>query len=102
MTIIDINMPKYEGSSDVGNSPVLCINNVNEKDEDVYRIDVINEWGTTTRISNRLKVIGSKNSLYFFYRISDEIINVFLLKSVAFKITIYQHNDIYDGQSKNT
>lgn len=63
MTIIDIKMPKYEGSSDVGSNPVLCINNVNEKDEDVYQIDVNNEWGTTTRSSNRLKVIGSKNPL---------------------------------------
>lgn len=36
MIIIDIKMLKYEGSLDVGNNFVLCINNVNEKDEDVY------------------------------------------------------------------
>lgn len=58
--IIDIKKPKYEGSSEVGNCPVLCINNVSEKDEDVYSILVRNEWGNTPLSYERLVVNGSK------------------------------------------
>lgn len=54
---IDITLPKYTGSSVEGNSPVLCINNVEEEDGDDYTIDVQNEMGKA--ICSR-KVIGGK------------------------------------------
>lgn len=57
--IIDIRNRKYEGSSNVGNSPVLCINNVNEEDEDVYTIVVSNDWGKTSLDFERLVLTKS-------------------------------------------
>lgn len=56
---IDINSRKFEGSSTVGCHPVLCINNVDEEDEDFYSIHVSNKWGDTT-LSKRLVLIGKK------------------------------------------
>lgn len=58
---IDINSRKFEGSSTVGCHPVLCINNVDEEDEDFYSIHVSNKWGDTT-LSKRLVLIGSKDN----------------------------------------
>lgn len=58
--IIDIIKPKYKGSSNVGNCPVLCINNVSKKDEGVYSIHVRNKWGKTTFDYERLVVTWSK------------------------------------------
>lgn len=57
---IDIINPKYKGSSNVGNCPVLCINNVSKEDEDEYSIYVLNEWGYTELSYERLVVNGSK------------------------------------------
>lgn len=62
--IIDIINPKYEGSSNVGNCPVLCINNVSREDEDVYSIYVLNEWGYTELSYERLVVNGSKCHIF--------------------------------------
>lgn len=56
---IDITMSKYNGSSVVGNCPVLCINNVSEEDEAMYAIYVRNEWDETCP-ECRLVVTGSK------------------------------------------
>lgn len=57
---IDINQPKYKGSSDVGDCPVLRINNVNTKDQDEYTVQVFNELGNERCKSEELKVIGGK------------------------------------------
>lgn len=62
--IIDIINPKYEGSSNVGNCPVLCINNVSREDEDVYSIYVLNEWGYTELSYERVVVNGSKCHIF--------------------------------------
>lgn len=36
---IDITLPKYDGSTDIGNSPILCIKNVRKRnDEGIYTI----------------------------------------------------------------
>lgn len=61
--IIDIAKSKYNGSSAVGNSPVLCINNVSKEDEDVYTINVRNDWDETSP-KCRLVVTGSKCHLF--------------------------------------
>lgn len=58
--IIDIIKPKYKGSLNVGNCPVLCINNVSKIDEGVYSIHVRNKWGKTTFDYEKLIVTGSK------------------------------------------
>lgn len=43
---IDITLPKYDGSTDTGNFPVLCIKNVQKKnDEGTYTIVVHNKLG---------------------------------------------------------
>lgn len=42
---IDIRQPKYYGSTEDGENPVLCINNVKKGDEDIYGIEVHNELG---------------------------------------------------------
>lgn len=57
---IDTDSPKYKGSSTAGCHPVLCINNVNEEDEDVYTIHVSNKWGETT-LNKRLVLTKSKD-----------------------------------------
>lgn len=42
----DITLPKYDGSTDTGNFPVLCIKNVQKKnDEGTYTIVVHNKLG---------------------------------------------------------
>lgn len=61
--IIDITKSKYSGSSVVGNSPVLCSNNVSKEDEDVYTIYVRNEWDETSP-KWRLVVTGSKCHIF--------------------------------------
>lgn len=43
---IDITLPKYDGSTDIGNSPILCIKNVQKRnDEGIYTIIVHNKLG---------------------------------------------------------
>lgn len=37
---ININTPKYQGSTESGENPVLCLNDVIEKDIDLYTIEV--------------------------------------------------------------
>lgn len=56
---IDLSLPKYAGSSDVGDRPVLCINNIEEEDEDVYTIEVRNKLGKGT-CSRKMEIIGGK------------------------------------------
>lgn len=69
---IDINQPKYAGSTVVGASPVLWINEVNKDDEGDYSIEVINKEWEPIRISKKLVVNAGKNTLHyrdFFERI---------------------------------
>lgn len=69
---IDINQPKYAGSTVVGASPVLWINEVNKDDEGDYSIEVINKEWEPIRISKKLVVNTGKNTLHyidFFERI---------------------------------
>lgn len=56
---IDINLPKYAGSSVVGDRPVLCINDTIEDDGDIYTIEVENQYGIGTS-TEELFVIGGK------------------------------------------
>lgn len=51
---IDINQPKYAGSTVVGASPVLWINEVNKDDEGYYSIEVINKEWEPIRIRKKL------------------------------------------------
>lgn len=63
---ININDPKYEGSRETGNDPVLCIKNVREEDSDIYTIEVENQLGSE-RGRQRLEVIeGKKNIPEYF------------------------------------
>lgn len=67
---IDINQPKYAGSSDVGVCPELCINNATSEDEDIYAIEVRSDLGTGTCLSKRLVVLEGKSIHFrtvFFY-----------------------------------
>lgn len=57
---IDITQPKYKGSSDVGDCPLLCINDVNTEDQVEYTIQVYNELGMGMCKSEKLIVIGGK------------------------------------------
>lgn len=58
---INITLPKYAGSSDVGDRPILCITNVEEEDKDVYTIEVQNASGKGI-CSEKLLVLGGKMS----------------------------------------
>lgn len=71
--IIDITKPKYEGSSNVGYCPVLCINNVSKEDEDVYSIHVRNEWGYTPLSYKKLVVTGSKCHLFSSFELLAQV-----------------------------
>lgn len=64
---IDITQPKYKGSSDVGNSPVLCINSLTMEDEDIYSIEANNEIGRGTSCTQKLKVYGGKTDLFLYF-----------------------------------
>lgn len=88
---IDTDSPKYKGSSTGGCHPVLCINNVNEEDEDVYTIHVSNKWGKKT-LSTSLVLIGSKDD--FVFKIRKKYISIFFSNSVC-KILIYHYMDVY-------
>lgn len=57
---IDITRPKYKGSSDIGDCPLLCIHNVNSEDQDEYTVQVYNELGMGKCKSEKLVVIGGK------------------------------------------
>lgn len=57
---IDISQPKYIGSLDIGDRPVLQINNVKKEDKDVYSIKVNNEIGEETCSNGILEVAGGK------------------------------------------
>lgn len=56
---ININDPKYEGSTETGDDPVLCINNAIEEDNDIYTIEVENPLGIN-RSSQILEVLKGK------------------------------------------
>lgn len=70
--IIDITMSKYNGSSVVGNSPVLCINNVSKEDEDEYKIYAHNEWDEAS-LKCRLVVTGSKCHLFSSFELRAQV-----------------------------
>lgn len=55
---IDISQPKYIGSLNYGECPVLQINNIKKEDEDIYSIAVGNELGEETCSNGTLKVVG--------------------------------------------
>lgn len=57
MDIVDL---KYEGSLIGDNYFILCINNVDSDDEDVYEVEIINDLGKVVCRSDLLKVIGGK------------------------------------------
>lgn len=60
---ININDPKYEGSTESGDNPVLCIKNVREEDCDIYTIEVKNQLGSE-RGRQRLEVIEGKKKSF--------------------------------------
>lgn len=68
---IDINQPKYAGSSAVGANPVLWINEINKDDEGDYSIEVINKEWEPIRISKKLVVNTGKRTLHYidFFKI---------------------------------
>lgn len=68
---IDITLPKYKGSSDVGDCPLLCINNIKEEDEAAYTIEVQNECGKGID-TEKLKVIGGKNKPQYHVRFHEK------------------------------
>lgn len=55
---IDISQPKYIGSLNYGECPVLKINNVKKDDRDIYSIKVSNELGEETCSNGTLEVVG--------------------------------------------
>lgn len=63
---IDIDLPKYRGSSEDENFPVLHINNATGEDEDFYTVEVYNKLGIGTCSSEKLKVNGGKILLLCF------------------------------------
>lgn len=65
---IDITQPKYNGSSDVGYRPVLCMNNVRKEDEGVYKIKVRNGIGDDACCAEELIIMkGKKRFTYSVY-----------------------------------
>lgn len=61
--------PKYGGSINDEESPVLCIKNVKVEDSGVYKIIVRNECGEVERSEN-LEVIGGKFNSFKNQKIS--------------------------------
>lgn len=55
---INLEEPKYMGSTCQGDNPVLCINKVTKEDEAVYSIEAENEFGKGRCCSEKLEVIG--------------------------------------------
>lgn len=55
---IDISQPKYIGSLNYGECPVLKINNVKKDDRGIYSIKVSNELGEETCSNGTLEVVG--------------------------------------------
>lgn len=68
---IDITLPKYAGSSVDGDSPVLCINNVEEEDGADYTIEVQNEMGKAIG-SRTVQVLGGKINRMSVYTSSSK------------------------------
>lgn len=64
---IDIIDLKYEGSLIGDNLFILCINNVDSDDEDVYEVEIINDLGKVYCRSDLLKVIGGKVLIFLFF-----------------------------------
>lgn len=60
---IDITAPKHEGSIDNCEFPVLCIKNVNEKDNGVYKVIARNELGEGENKED-LEVIGKTKMIF--------------------------------------
>lgn len=55
---LDIENVRYRGSSNDGDSPVLCINTATKKDEGTYRVEAYNAYGCGRSQLVTLKVIG--------------------------------------------
>lgn len=66
--IIDIQQPKYVGSSDIGDYPVLIINYVTKEDEDVYSIEVENDFGKRKRSQKLVLGKWNANQVRKFFR----------------------------------
>lgn len=62
---LNITESKYEGSTENGENPVLCIKNIIEEDSDTYTIKVENRLGTD-RSRQKLEVIGGKINPYSY------------------------------------
>lgn len=61
---IDISQPKFNGSLVIGDTPVLCINDVDESDNAIYELVVHNEFGEEVSNEVQLRVIGSNIYIY--------------------------------------
>lgn len=60
-TVIDLNDPKYKGSTCNDDNAVLQIDKVTETDEDIYTVKVYNDLGQEEICcSEKLKVVGGK------------------------------------------
>lgn len=57
-TVIDLNDPKYKGSTSDDDNAVLQIDEVTKEDEDIYTVDVYNDFGKWSSSSERLEVAG--------------------------------------------
>lgn len=68
---LDITQPKYNGSSDLGYHPVLCINNVKEEDEDVYKIKVRNGIGDDVCCAEELIIQKGTERFTSYHMISS-------------------------------
>lgn len=81
-TVLELSQSKYNKSSSSyeGNKTVLCINNVNLNDEDIYRVEVSNDLGKSTSESVSLKVIGGK--WVFRECVHSNIVIIILLANV--------------------
>lgn len=66
---LNITDSKYEGSTENGKNPVLCIKNIIKEDSDTYTIEVENRLGTE-RSSQKLEVIEGKINPYGYHMIS--------------------------------
>lgn len=65
--------PKYGGSINDEESPVLCIKNIKVEDSGVYKIIVRNEYGEVERSEN-LEVIGGKFNSFKNQKISKSLV----------------------------
>lgn len=77
---ININTPKYEGSTESGDNPVLCINDVIDNDIDLYTIEVNTSSGIK-QCGQILEVLKGKEIPRLMIRefLIDSILGLLLL-----------------------